>query len=90
MGFDDPGCYYEVPGGLTVATQWQLSSPRGLVSCNSPAPGDFRVATGVVKTHARIIRIRGSLTFFRHRTFPYVFQWFSLGFDDPGIPGLLL
>ena len=29
-----PGCYYEVLGGLIVATQWQLSSPRGLESCN--------------------------------------------------------
>ena len=25
-------CYYQVPGGLTMATRWQLSSPRRLVS----------------------------------------------------------
>ena len=32
LGFNDPGCYYQVLGGLTVATRWQLSSPRGLES----------------------------------------------------------
>ena len=45
IGFRRPGLLHQVPGGLTVATQWQLSSPRGLESCNSQVPGDLRVAT---------------------------------------------
>ena len=45
MGSDDPANYYQVPGGLTVATRWQLSRTRGLESCNSQVPGDLRVAT---------------------------------------------
>ena len=62
----------------------QLSSPRRLESCNSQVPGDLRVSARVVNTHTRIIRIHGSLKFCRFRTFPCVFQWFALGFDDPG------
>ena len=45
LGFDDPVCYYRVPGGLTVATRWQLSNPRGPESYNSQIPGDLKVAT---------------------------------------------
>ena len=62
----------------------QLSSPRGLASCNSPVPGDLIVAARVVKTQTSIIRILGSLSFCRFRTFPCVSLWFALGFDDPG------
>ena len=45
LGFDDPGCYYQVLGGLTVATRWQLSSPRGPESYNSQYSGNQKVAT---------------------------------------------
>ena len=45
LGFDDPGCYYQVIGGLTVATRWQLSSPRGPESYNSQYSGKKKVAT---------------------------------------------
>ncbi len=38
-------CYYQVLGGVTVATRWQLSSPWGLESYNSQISGDMKVAT---------------------------------------------
>jgi hypothetical protein len=84
IGSRRPGLLCQVTGGLTVATPWQLSSPRGLESCNSQVPGDLRVAARVVKTQTGTIRIHGSLSFCRFGTFPYVFLWFALGFDDPG------
>ena len=43
--FCSGGCYYQVLGGLTVATRWQLSIPRGLESYNSQVSGDLKVAT---------------------------------------------
>ena len=67
-----------------MATRWKLSNPRGLESCNFQVPGELIVATRVVKTQTRIIRIRGSLSFPRFRTFPCIFRWFALDFDDPG------
>ena len=73
----------------------QLSSLQGPEGCNSQVPsclkvarsripGEVIVAARVVKTQTSIIRIRGSLSFCRFRTFPCVFLWFALGFDDPG------
>ena len=64
----------------------QLSSPRGLVSCNSSPRGLESCSPGR-QNPTNIVGRCGSLKFCRYRTFLYVFQRFSVGFDDPGKPG---